>query len=165
MNEIKCPANLNDYSTSSIFLGGGITDCPDWQEEICRLLSNNDVNLVNPRRSDFDVTNPNMSKEQIRWEYEHLSKCDAIMFWFPMETLCPITLYELGFHAGKKKLFVGCHPDYKRKFDVTEQLRLVDSSIIVKDSLESLVEQIKNYLDLAAYDSKEHGYLKLNSYF
>jgi len=39
---------------------------------------------------------------------------------FPCETLCPITLYELGTWSilsqqTGAKLFVGCHPEYKRK--------------------------------------------------
>jgi hypothetical protein len=52
---------------------------------------------------------------------------DLISFWFPRETLCPITLYELGKWHGKadKPIVVGMHPDYPRRIDVEEQSKLV----------------------------------------
>ncbi len=50
-----------------------------------------------------------------RWEHDHLRRAKAIMFWFPSETLCPITLYELGAwtilaRQTGTKLFVGADP-------------------------------------------------------
>ena len=153
MNEIKCPKELQfDNNVPSIFLGGGITDCPDWQQDVCNALKSYDVDLVNPRRHEFDITNPNMSSGQIKWEYEHLSRCNYIIFWFPSETLCPITLYELGFYASKgKKLFVGCHPEYKRRFDVIEQLKCANSDIKVNDNFDDLLTDVKHYLDILKY--------------
>jgi len=80
---------------------------------------------------------------QIEWEYIHLLRADAIMFWFPSETLCPIALYELGrWNGHPKPVFIGCHPDYKRKHDIIQQTRLCDPRKKVVFSIIELVDQI-----------------------
>jgi len=38
-----------DYK--SVFLAGGITDAPDWQKQMRKLLTQNRVAVVNPRRA------------------------------------------------------------------------------------------------------------------
>ena len=132
----------------SLFLGGGITDCPDWQAEIIELIQSripekisSRVVLFNPRRADFDVTNPNESERQIDWEYSHLVCADVVLFWFPKETLCPITLFELGKMLGSgRRIVVGCHPEYKRKFDVEYQISLEHPEFKVASSLEELAD-------------------------
>lgn len=139
-------------NTPSIFLAGGITNCSDWQKELVSYLETEKVVLINPRRKDFDVSNPNMEREQIEWEHRHLNKVDIISFWFPPETLCPITLFELADAVAMSqtkenlKIFVGCHPDYKRIRDVKIQLGLRDSSIHVVESLKALHHQIRDHL-------------------
>lgn len=137
-----------DFLLMSIFMGGGITDCPDWQKEMCDLLKDDDVILLNPRRKEFDVTNPDITTEQIRWEFDHLHKADAIMFWFPKETLCPIALYELGFWNSRrgKKLFIGCDPEYKRLKDVVTQTRLSNPMADIVYSLSHLANKVKEWL-------------------
>lgn len=130
----------------SLFLGGGITNCPDWQSELIGLLKEDDLVLLNPRRANFPMGDPNASKEQIKWEYRHLRKANAIMFWFPKETLCPIVLYELGAHSmTNKPLFIGVHSDYARKLDVEIQTILVRPEIEIVYDLDSLAEQIKKW--------------------
>lgn len=83
--------------THKTTIAGGISGCGDWQVKIKELIHSkaNDLILINPRRANFDVTNPSMTEEQIIWEHNHLSKSTAVLFYFPSETLCPITLYEL----------------------------------------------------------------------
>ena len=124
MKELKCPGEM-DLSGNSLFLGGGISSCPQWQWAMVDLLGETDLVLVNPRRNDFDATDPTMTRKQIEWEHKYLARVTARMFWFPSETLCPITLFELGkFIGGPDPLFVGCHPDYQRKADLQIQLEL-----------------------------------------
>lgn len=136
----------------SVFIAGGITACADWQKEMIKRLvkeaddADVDIALLNPRRNDFDVTNPDMSKEQIEWEYIHLSKADIILFWFPYETLCPITLFELGKAVGQEKeVLVGCHPGYGRKFDVEYQLSLICPWVKVHDNFQDLIDNTINW--------------------
>ena len=142
MEYIECPDTYNGGGLS-LFLAGGITNCGNWQQDMVKLLAHTDLTLVNPRRATFDITDPKMSELQIKWEHEHLSKVDAVLFWFPPETMCPITLYELGARAmTNTPIFVGVHPDYKRKFDVEMQLSLVRPEVEVVYSLEDLAEQV-----------------------
>ncbi|MGE3809463.1 MAG: hypothetical protein AB7K24_32770 [Gemmataceae bacterium] len=74
-------------------------------------------------------------------------KADAIMFWFPCETLCPITLFELGkWVATDKKLFIGHHPEYQRKNDIRIQVGLVRGKRQkIHDSLEGVAGEIKRW--------------------
>jgi hypothetical protein len=147
MRQIKPPTWQQTPVRNTLFLAGGITGCPDWQKEMINLLKDvQPLTIFNPRRDDFDVTNPNMSKEQIEWEFCHLRKSAAISFWFPGETLCPITLLELGKYLENfsTKLFIGCDPGYAREFDVREQTRLSRGrDVTVVSSIEELASQIR----------------------
>jgi hypothetical protein len=105
-----------------LFLAGGITDCPDWQNETLRTVKSFPITVVNPRRKSFDVSDPKESEKQIVWEHQRLRQATEILFWFPKETICPITLFEYGGALERnQKLFVGCHRDYSRKNDLIIQ--------------------------------------------
>ena len=148
MKYIECPEvyKENEKNEKSIFLAGGITECLNWQSELVKLLENENITLLNPRRKVFPVNNPNIDKEQITWEYHHLKKATAVSFWFPKETLCPITLYELGKQSAyEKPLFIGVHPEYKRKSDVEIQTGLIRPEIKIVYSLNDLAKQIKDW--------------------
>lgn len=150
MEVVTCPAVLTTQHRRTkvvIFVAGGISNCTNWQDDIIELLragDSDDLVLVNPRRDDFDITNPDMSAQQITWEHAHLEAADEILFWFPKETLCPITLFELGKYCrdDEKMIYVGCHPEYARKFDVEHQLKMVDRQRPVVTSLEELAAQV-----------------------
>jgi hypothetical protein len=128
----------------SLFLAGGITGCPDWQSELVDMLKGEEIALFNPRRKNYPKNDPDAEYAQIRWEHDHLRKADAISFWFPQETLCPITLYELGaWSMTDKTIFIGVHPEYQKKSDVLIQTGLVRPEIEIAYNLESIAEQIK----------------------
>lgn len=146
---IQCP---NTYipvpGDCSVFMAGGITGCPDWQSSFKTFLlppeREDHVVWLNPRRDNFDVTDPSMSEAQIDWEHEYLRSCEAVLFWFPKETDCPITLLELGVQLGRanKEIFVGTHPEYSRRFDVVYQCSKENTNIKVVDNLDDLVGQV-----------------------
>jgi len=148
MMYIEAPENLERaLGHKSVFLAGGITDCPDWQQEMVQLLQDTDLILLNPRRADFPIHDPNAARGQIIWEYEHLRKADAILFWFPCETLCPIALYELGaWSISGKPIFVGVHPDYPRRQDVEIQINLVRPGIEIVYTLQDLAQVVNKLL-------------------
>ncbi len=154
MKEIQCPEILeeNELDSFSLFVAGGISNCPEWQKELSAMLEDVDnLTLINPRRSEYDTTNIDLEEEQIKWEYEHLAKADGFIFWFPKETLCPITLFELGKVTGlhpvsTKPLFVGTHHDYERKRDIRWQMLLVRPEVHVIHSLGMLSHQVRQYL-------------------
>lgn len=129
-----------------IFLAGGITGCPDWQTQAAYLFSDLSCTVLNPRRLEFDVNDPNAAPAQIEWEHHALRSADAIMFWFARETVQPITLYELGaWSMADTPLFVGVHPDYPRRLDVEIQTRLVRPEVTVWSTLELVVEEVHDW--------------------
>ncbi len=143
MQLIRCPDRYRPkFYETSLFLGGGITSCPPWRNKIIELLKDSDLILIDPVRENFDVNNPEVEKEQIKWEFDHLLISDMRMFWFCEETLCPITLFELGKYIYSRRLFVGCHPNYKRKNDLLIQLGLVRPELTLRFSIEEMVKDI-----------------------
>ena len=132
-------------SEKSLFLGGGISNCPDWQKEIVSQLEGLDLVILNPRRNNFDLANKSVRVAQIEWEFRHLRKATARSFWFPKETLCPITLYELGTYSSQNGLFIGIHPKYQRREDIEEQTKLVRPDIKLVYSLDDLAKQISKF--------------------
>jgi len=120
------------FFSQSIFVAGGISDCPNWQDDMVALIDSERYDVVNPRREGgFDRTGET-AKEQIAWEYQALSHIENCIFWFPKETLCPITLFELGKMLEKAykdpaiKLAIGWHPEYARAFDLGVQIGLMN---------------------------------------
>ena len=127
----RSPDHLPErFTNSSVFIAGGISNCPDWQSEMVSLTNTDIHDVVNPRRvGGFDRTG-DTAKEQITWEHRALAMVDSCIFWFPKETLCPITLFELGkmlertMNVGGMRLAIGWHPDYVRAFDLEVQIKL-----------------------------------------
>jgi hypothetical protein len=144
MHYIEAPQAYNG-SEPSLFLAGGITNCPDWQKAMVAGLQDLPLVIFNPRRSPFPQDS-NAAREQIEWEYTYLRKATAISFWFPEETLCPITLYELGaWSMTNKKLFLGVHPNYQRMLDIKVQTALVRPDITIVQTLEELNRSIRSW--------------------
>lgn len=128
---------------TSLFIAGGIRNCPNWQIDVIKGLTRTDLVLLNPRREDFVDERHIHDPDQIAWERQHLIKATAIMFWFPHETLCPSTLFELGYWLhSDKPLFVGIHLDYQRCFEVSVQTKLARPEIHVTYSLWDVIAQI-----------------------
>jgi len=117
-NEIK-------RNIKTIFLGGsiemGVAEL--WQDKIVTALSDLPVQVLNPRRSDWDSTwkqtieTPEF-KEQVIWELNGLDYCDIIIMYFDPNTKSPISLLELGLYASSSKLVVLCPDGFWRKGNV-----------------------------------------------
>jgi hypothetical protein len=134
-----------DGSEPSVFLAGGITGTLDWQADVTGRLADLPVVILNPRRKNFPIDDPSAGPTQIEWEFRHIRRATAVLFWFPHETLCPIALYELGGRAlvCEQALFVGTHPDYQRRLDVEVQLKLARPEVAVVSDLAALTEQVR----------------------
>ena len=143
MKYIQCPDTYTGPGRA-LFLAGGISNCPNWQLELVELLTDSSLVLLNPRRENFPMNDPQAAEGQIHWEHDHLQLAWGISFWFPCETLCPITLYELGsWSRTTKPLFIGLHPQYARRLDVEIQTKLARPEITIVYSLPALAEQIR----------------------
>lgn len=138
----------------SIFLAGGITNCPDWQKEMVELLKDLDIVIFNPRRENFPIGEKTAAYEQIEWEFEFLDRVDMILFWFSRGSLNPIVLFEYGKWLMNtrtkglgiyKPIFVGIDPEYERRADVEIQTNLENTYIgsRIVYSLKDLANQIK----------------------
>lgn len=148
MKYVECPESWErSPGQLSVFLAGGITNCPDWQSEMVRLLRPTGYVLLNPRRADFPAGDAAAAEFQIRWEFEHLRKADLISFWFCREALQPIALYELGaWSMTGKPIVIGIEPGYARELDVRVQTALVrPSGVPVAGTLEDLANEIKRF--------------------
>ena len=130
----------------SLFLGGGISNCSPWQDYVVQQLADTDIVVLNPRRKNFPMDDPQESEKQIQWEFDHLELADSILFWFCAETLCPITLFEYGkWITSDKRLFVGCDPAYARLSDVKIQTQLESPWQHVHTCLDDLIAEVKSY--------------------
>lgn len=147
IEEVPLPAG------PSLFLAGGITGCPDWQTEMIEKLGDvkygvNELTIFNPRRTNFPMGDPSAARAQIEWEHRYLEAATGISFWFPKETLCPITLYELGtWTRANKTIMVGTDAQYARREDVVIQTELARPAIDVVDSLDALIAAVRTWCD------------------
>jgi hypothetical protein len=134
-------------------------------------LKDYNVTIYNPRRNNFDINNPKVSEEQIKWEHKYLHEANILVFYFAQETLCPITLFELGaalerniYTTFKQDIIVYCEPEYSRKFDVELQIKLAmknakelsegfwtpdDYFVSFHDNYDDFVDELKAIVDIA----------------
>jgi hypothetical protein len=92
----------------------------------------------------------------------HFSPLTPFLFRFPKETLCPITLYELGVWSSLTKhepgrssvkdgqftpVMIGVDPDYARKDDVRIQTGLCRPEVPVVEALDDLVAAVGVWYD------------------
>ena len=146
---IEAVSSLEDIQGPSVFLAGGITGCEDWQQRLARKLYSAGFpgTILNPRREDFPIEDPNAAKEQIAWEFNALKRADLISFWFSSETIQPIVLYELGrwLHSDKP-VVIGAHKDYPRLQDVVIQTELARPDTPIVPTIDDLVTRIMGVL-------------------
>jgi hypothetical protein len=130
-------SNGPEMSHPMVFLAGGITNCPDWQQDVRKILGDLDLPefyLVNPRRDNFPIHDPNAALEQITWEFHALNQSNIFSMWFSnAESDQPICMYELGRHLVRfgdgmiDYVCIGVEPGYRRSQDVAIQTQLAMS--------------------------------------
>jgi len=136
------------------FLAGGITNCPEWQDEVIEILKDSDAGvLLNPRRKNFPIHDPNAAREQITWEFDALGDAQIFSMWFSAgESDQPICMYEYGRNVAihqqqgdLKCVVVGVEPGYRREADVRIQSELVSPVLAARitDNLEDHAENIR----------------------
>ena len=130
------------YSGKHIFLAGGITNCKDWQKIVIEKMEDYDVVLYNPRRENFDITNPSATEDQIKWEFDCLENCDIFTMYFcRSESDQPICMYELGRNIVRmqqrfpedwfKRIIITIESGYSRESDVINQVKLATNGRVV----------------------------------
>ena len=133
------------------FLAGGISNCPEWQQEAIKYLRefdvdknhpNNELIIFNPRRESFPINNPDVTEEQIAWEFEALNNCGIFSMYFcNADSDQPICMYELGryllhtmnryWHSWEKRIVISVEDGYRRQADVKTQVRLATKNDLI----------------------------------
>jgi len=124
--EIQAPHSYSQHQhLPSIFLAGSIDNgqAEDWQKVIIQELADENILILNPRRSDWDQGWPCDSdypdfRTQVEWELEGLRQADLIIMYFAPSSKAPISLLELGLFASSNKMYVCCPTGYWRKGNV-----------------------------------------------
>lgn len=162
---MKIITAVEEYSDSDLngktacFLAGGITNCRNWQIEVINLLKDyeknmdlSDLVIFNPRRDNFPSDDPNSSKEQIKWEFDALSKSDIFSMYFVGETEStqPICFYELGKDLGLRfpnfeNVVITSEPSFLRNIDVREQVSLITNNTVIVNN--NVHEHVLDILD------------------
>ena len=145
--------NFND--NIKLFIAGGISNCPNWQNDLITKLTTEPllkkyerikITIFNPRAKEIPEENT-----QIEWEYDRLKISDIVSFWFSEGSLNPITLFEYGSNFRNKNIVVGCHPNYQKINNVKVQTQLEKPNQKVNENfddfynelLEKTIEQIE----------------------
>ena len=161
MKVLKAPETdltTKEIGHYSIFLAGSIEmgKAEKWQDTFTKGFEDENVVIYNPRRDDWDsswvqsIKNKQFNK-QVTWELTHLEDADLIVVYFDPKTMSPITLMELGLHAGNN-IVVCCPEGYERKGNVDivcERYHIPQ----VKD-LDSLIKYAKERLHEFERDSE-----------
>jgi len=158
MKLITAPDSIKDryeFSIPVVFLAGGITNCPTWQDEVVEKLKDEDMLLLNPRRKNFPIDDPSAAREQVEWEFQAINSCDIFSMWFVNSaSVQPICMYELGRNLAIAGLYnswvpdivtIGIEPGYLREQDVRIQVDLVNKKTAanIATTLDEHVENIK----------------------
>lgn len=163
INVITAPDdNSGSNYKTNVFLAGGITYCPDWQQKVIdqllkeRCLSDTYVTIFNPRREEWkwDINSgEEESIKQIEWEAKRFKKSNIFSFYFCNSiSPQPITLFELGRYATmakndfdyswKNRIIVSVEKGYSRELDVETQCRLMGIKVFTNATPESHAQAI-----------------------
>jgi hypothetical protein len=97
-----------------VFLAGGITNSPRWQDVAVEYLNRSveGITICNPRRPrDFEDDDVEY-QQQVTWELDHLQAADLVLFWFPAAE-CRMTRIELGLSLGRgQSAIIGSEPGF-----------------------------------------------------
>lgn len=173
---MKVITAVEEYSKQpddvTVFLAGGITNCPEWQNGVIEILREFDslpeydldnVVIFNPRRENFPIHDKNASFEQIKWEFNKLELADIFSMYFcDADSDQPICMYELGRNIVRiqnkfpdtwtDRIIITCNTNYRRDTDVFTQTNFATSNIIYP-----------YMVDKDDYDSYKHHAMSITS--
>jgi|SRR5208282_2120376 len=151
------------YTTKkySIFTAGSIDQgkARPWDEEIIEALKDFDVQILSPRRLDWDdswtqeASDPQF-REQVTWEWKALAAADMLICVFTAKSKAPISFYEWGRFSTTKKDALVC---VEKGFYRTGNLDLYAEfdQIPVYHDLKEMLEDLKIVLTQHGLGPKE----------
>lgn len=148
---VRSPQPLPDDGRLSVFLAGSIDmgGSDDWQARVARELADEGVVLLNPRREDWNPAWKPVAQEpefrrQVEWELAALQRADLILMYLQPGSQSPISLLELGLHAGSGKLLLACPEGFWRKGNV--DITADRYGVPRYESLPALIEAVRERL-------------------
>jgi hypothetical protein len=141
----KPPVKAQATRPSVIFYGA-IQSEPAWQTNLASSLSDLPVDILDPRRDDWDsswvedISFPKF-KEQVEWEMDGAKIADVVVFYFPPGALTPVALLELGMYAASGKVIVCCPDGFYKKGNV--QMVCLRYGIELLETLGELNERVR----------------------
>lgn len=122
---VRSPAPVPADDRLKVFLAGSIDmgGTQDWQAQLARELADEGVVLLNPRREDWNPAWKPVAEEpefrrQVEWELTALQRADVIAMYLAPGSQAPVSLLELGLHAGSGKVLLACPDGFWRKGNV-----------------------------------------------
>ena len=157
MRVYKAPEQYELSNRLSIFLAGSIEmgKAEDWQTRVTKELEQFDIDILNPRRNDWDssweqkISNPQFY-EQVNWELNSLDHADIIVMYLQPGTISPISLLELGLYKHKY-ILVCCPEGFHRKGNV--DIVCERYAIPVFETLDGLIAELEFSLDRFRLDN------------
>ncbi|OAK98326.1 hypothetical protein IQ06DRAFT_31110 [Phaeosphaeriaceae sp. SRC1lsM3a] len=130
----------------SVIFYGAIQSEPAWQSILAASLSDLPIDILDPRRDDWDsswvedISFPKF-KEQVEWEMDFAKVADVVVFYFPPGALTPIALLELGMYAATGKVVVCCPEGFYKRGNV--QMVCSRYGIDLLEDLDSLKDNVR----------------------
>lgn len=137
----------------ALFLAGSIEmgAATDWQMQLSTRLRDLDrLVILNPRREAWDASwrqsiENRQFREQVEWELDGMAVAEVIAMYLAPETRAPISLLELGLHAGSGKLVVCCPEGFWRKGNV--EIVCARYRIEMAPTLDALAQAVRMRLE------------------
>ena len=143
------PPNRPQVTRPSVIFYGAIQAEPAWQTSLATSLSDLPIDILDPRRDDWDsswvedISFPKF-KEQVKWEMDYAKVADVIVFYFAPGALTPVTLLELGMYAGTGKAIVCCPQGFYKRGNV--QIVCLRYDIELLETLDDLNKRVRTAL-------------------
>jgi len=145
---VRSPQPVPADDRLKVFLAGSIDmgGTSDWQAQLARELADEGVVLLNPRREDWNPAWKPVAEEpefrrQVEWELTALQRADVIAMYLAPGSQAPVSLLELGLHAGSGKVLLACPDGFWRKGNVDIVAQRYD--IPSYDSLPALAQAVR----------------------
>lgn len=148
---VKAPEKWDAHTGKfKVFLAGSIDngEAVQWQEEISKLLRNEGITILNPRRDQWDSeANEELLDEQINWELDAMDAADCIVFYFAPGSKSPVTMLELGKYSSSGKAIVCCPEGFwrKRNVDIVCGRCGVETVNALEDLAEAVKEKVRTH--------------------
>lgn len=141
-----------------VFLAGGICGTDDWQAQAAEALSAQGLEVANPRRPG-GLTDASADPEQIRWEHDHLSRAETVLFWFPGPGDHLFGMHQLGYWLGQDKdLCIGCPQKHRNRAIIQTQVDLARPDFgEINNLLKGIIEEVSEWALIKKADEVEAG--------